>query len=295
MAVNEAKLKEFLGKAGMSGDLDPAGAKAAEDYRESTVRLSQAIDRFALVLTPAIDFLAKAIGKLAELGERLWGNRSGGEGSTKALRKTFGEPPKWLKRMSGEMPSSDAGLRITDAPLRMKSGANSGQVHPGTWALAKALQNEIPELNEFTSFNDKFHGGRGQHGQGLAFDFTLKDPSKYAAVATQIREKLAKMGINAKVMDEHNNPLLGRTTGSHIHIQFPHPGEANKFEGLVGGARGGAGATIDNSKKSSSSSQVTVGSVVVNTQATNADQIARDIKPAIERTSFAMLANGGLV
>lgn len=279
------KVKEFLGKAGMSGDLTPEAAKAAEEYRQSTVRLSQAIDRMAIALTPAIEVLAKGVGKLAEWFERVFGARVGGEGSSSNLRKRFGEPPDWAKRMTGETPSSQG--------LRMKSGADSGDVHAGTYALAYALQHSIPELKEFTAFNDKHHGGKGQHGAGLAMDFTLKDPSKYAAVAAAIRERLAKMGVNATVADEHNNPLLGRTTGSHIHIQFPNAEEANKYQSIVGGSRTGGGAgPVDNSKKSSS---VNVGTVVVHTQATNADQIARDIKPAIERTSFAMLANTGLV
>lgn len=44
---------------------------------------------------------------------------------------------------------------------------------------------------------------------------------------------------------------------------------------------------------SSSSSSVSVGQVIVNTQAKDADGIAKDIKPALERSSFASQANYG--
>jgi hypothetical protein len=49
-----------------------------------------------------------------------------------------------------------------------------------------------------------------------------------------------------------------------------------------------------NSVTNNASHEVHVGNVNVHTAATDASGIARDIKPAIERTSFAMIGNYSL-
>lgn len=62
-------------------------------------------------------------------------------------------------------------------------------------------------------------------------------------------------------------------------------GYVSKFNGALRDAVPG---------KQSSAGGVTIGQIVVNTQATDAQGIARDIKPAIERQSYAVQADGGL-
>lgn len=54
-----------------------------------------------------------------------------------------------------------------------------------------------------------------------------------------------------------------------------------------------AAGGVANDNRSSSTSSTTVGQIVVNTQATDAAGIARDIGPAVERNSFATHANYG--
>lgn len=65
--------------------------------------------------------------------------------------------------------------------------------------------------------------------------------------------------------------------------QQQNPNRYSKWSSIVNG-----GAS------SSSSSTVTVGTVIVNTQATDAKGIAADIKPQLERGSFTNQFNGGL-
>lgn len=70
-----------------------------------------------------------------------------------------------------------------------------------------------------------------------------------------------------------------------------------EWPSLPGGSQQQTAARYDEYRRElaggGSSRQVTIGQVVVNTQATDAKGIARDIKPAIEGTAFASQFNGG--
>lgn len=59
------------------------------------------------------------------------------------------------------------------------------------------------------------------------------------------------------------------------------------------GAAASAAGNVDNSRSSSVRSETNVGTIVVHTNATDAAGIARDIKPALERNSFATQSNNG--
>lgn len=167
--------------------------------------------------------------------------------------------------------------------LRVKPG--SGEISMGALALASQLQSQIPELKEFTSFDDKYHGGRGAHGVGRGLDFTIADQSKYADVADRVR---ALLGPGAKVIDEKNNPS-GRATGPHIHVELSDEEMARRV-GSVGG-RLGTGVT---NRSSSVSKEVHIGTLNVNApQATDATSIAREIYGALDDVAYVANADFG--
>lgn len=55
----------------------------------------------------------------------------------------------------------------------------------------------------------------------------------------------------------------------------------------------GAASSVGLGASSSSTATTTIGSIIVNTKATDAEGIARDIKPALERSTFAQQSNYG--
>lgn len=120
--------------------------------------------------------------------------------------------------------------------LEVKGGMHGqafagGDVHPGVMALASKIQQSISGFNRFTAFNDAYHhrvNPGSKHAQGLAADFTIKDPSRSEEAANQIRQMMQSMGISGRVMNEYTNPSA-HATGGHIHVQFDSAQEAEKF------------------------------------------------------------------
>lgn len=121
--------------------------------------------------------------------------------------------------------------------LEVKGGMHGqafsgGEVHPGVMALASKIQESISGFNRFTAFNDAYHhrvNPGSKHAQGLAADFTIKDPSRSEEAANQIRQMLQSMGISGRVINEYTNPSA-HATGGHIHVQFDSAQEAEKFK-----------------------------------------------------------------
>lgn len=106
-----------------------------------------------------------------------------------------------------------------------------GSTHVGIQALSNRLAEDIPEIKQFTAFNDAFHQRRLQaskHKQGLAMDLTVDDPSKSSEVTAKIQKIIKEAGINAFVQDEYKKQSAG-ATGGHIHIQLNNQGDANKL------------------------------------------------------------------
>lgn len=110
------------------------------------------------------------------------------------------------------------GIRVKGA-----QATAGGATAEGVTDLARAIQNDIPGVKHFSSFNDLFHKGTGsKHAAGLAFDTSIADPSKSAETAEAIRAKLKAAGLSPeafRVIDEYRNPSA-RATGGHIHTQF---------------------------------------------------------------------------
>ena len=71
-----------------------------------------------------------------------------------------------------------------------------------------------------TAENDSYHPASDVHGQGRAFDFTVKGGKAAAAsAAAEVRKQLAAQGFKVQVLDEYNNPSRN-ATGGHIHVRI---------------------------------------------------------------------------
>lgn len=189
-----------------------------------------------------------------------------------------------LRTLVGNVTSGEA--------LRAKSDAGTPSV--AVHALASSLQSSIPGLKEFTSFNDPFHAGmKSKHSEGLALDFTVSDPSKYAETAAAVRRRLTEMGIQAYVRDEHNDPSP-YATGSHIHVQFANSAAANKFNAATGG--GGAAAIANAGSMSGGGNKSTViinGGINVTVPGGDSAEISDNIYDQIKRRGEAGKAEPG--
>jgi len=114
---------------------------------------------------------------------------------------------------------------VTPLELRIKSkeALAGGGTKQGTLDTAKFLQDRIPEFKQVTAADDAFHRGVGYHSkhtEGTAFDFSINGGKNRAAEITQqTREILAAQNIQAKVIDEYNNPSKN-ATGGHIHVEL---------------------------------------------------------------------------
>jgi hypothetical protein len=191
----------------------------------------------------------------------------------------------------GGSPAAPASSAPSSDGLRIKTGAGSTSL--ATAMLANDLQGSVPGLDRFTAFNDPYHmflGNNSAHSRGEALDFTIKNVAQSAAVAAQVRQKLASMGVDAKVIDEYTNPSAG-STGGHIHVQFSSASAAARYASAYRGIGGGTSAVRSGGDVNTSA--VTIGAINVYPPNGDADTIARTIKPAMERANFAASANSG--
>jgi hypothetical protein len=120
--------------------------------------------------------------------------------------------------------------------LRLKSqeAISGGQAASKTIEFAKIVQAQIPELTRFTAFSDSYHKGRtSKHNEGLAFDFTIKDPSQSTAVADRVKAAADANGYKVKILDEYKDASAG-ATGGHIHVTVLGPGTGSTIEGGSG-------------------------------------------------------------
>lgn len=173
---------------------------------------------------------------------------------------------------TGTGPGAVSPAVVTPGGFNVKPGA--GTASPAMQVLAAMIQANVAGVDRFTAFNDAFHGGLGAHGRGRALDFTLKDPSRSAEVAQQIRDSLRQMGIEGKVIDEYLNPS-GHATGGHIHVQLSRLGAQQLRE------RGG-GASVN------------IGNINVTSTAADLSGVAADtFTGAFRDAAMAAMANTG--
>lgn len=123
-----------------------------------------------------------------------------------------------------------AGLRIKQGDVQ-KEGA---VIDPKLIALAKQIQEQVPGLAYFSSFNDNFHQDKkSNHNKGLALDFVLADSIKGDKEAGEkITAKLKALGASSAI-DEYNNPSSNSTAG-HIHAEV-----SGKTQGMFKGPESG--------------------------------------------------------
>ena len=115
--------------------------------------------------------------------------------------------------------------------LKSEETTGGGQAASKTIEFAKIVQAQIPELTRFTAFNDNYHKGRtSKHNEGLAFDFTIKDPSQSTAVVDRVKAAADASGYKVKIIDEYKDPS-GHATGGHIHVTVLGPGTGSTIEG----------------------------------------------------------------
>lgn len=266
------EILDYVRQIGTATKADTVAAGELETRWENLKLRSEKIGR--TVLTWATPY----IGAVAD-----WLNKSPRDALRQLLLQipgTTDAEPENAPTPLGPHPASPGAQSL----LRLKPGAaGGGGTSLGVLALAASLQRDIPELQRFTALNDAFHAGTSsKHAGGLALDFTLSDPGQSAAIAAKVREKLSAMGVDGTVLDEYANPS-SRATGGHIHVGFANAAAAQRYSDLSGGGR----------SSSTSTNTTNIGTIVVNTQATDAGGIAKDIDAAVKRNSFAAQANSG--
>ena len=165
---------------------------------------------------------------------------SGGAGATATPEQTSTATPD-AQKVATPDGSNMSGLRL-------KSGETTagGAAADKTVEFAKIVQSQVPELNRFTAFNDAYHQGkRSKHNQGLAFDFTIKDPSQSSAIANKVKALADANGYKVKVLNEYTNPSSG-ATGGHIHVSVLGPGTGSTVEDSGGSGSGGMMDAVGN-------------------------------------------------
>lgn len=278
-------LARMVKEAQSLGTVTDEDAAAASRLEKAWTAVSIAIESTGrVVVTKAAPTVANFLDKYTKILADIREGKTSGW-SLNPIRELFSGPGQGSSSFDE---SGFSGFSPTSS-LRRKPGAGHSSLATG--ALAHSLQAEIPGIDRFTAFNDRYHallGRSSAHQRGEALDFTLKNPAQAAAVAEAVRKKLANMGIDGTVLDEYNNPSKG-STGGHIHVQFNSPVAAARYAEIAQAGRGGGGPVNSGGKSSS----VTIGKVEIVTQATDSPSIAATIKPAIERSSLAYQAQAG--
>jgi hypothetical protein len=144
---------------------------------------------------------------------------------------------------AGATTMTQSGLAEAGLKLRPSGGdiqKDNAVISPKLIALAKKIQESIPDFGYFSGFNDKFHHSldyASKHTQGMALDFALQGkPSKEQG--EEIVGDVKSMGAN-KVLDEYNKPS-GNATGGHIHVEIPKFADG----GIAQGPKSGYPATL---------------------------------------------------
>ncbi len=219
--INQTSINMLLsGRSAIDGYLESArknvnltgkGADEAARYQREVSNLSTAFTSLQRAMfLPMLPYItayferaADAITRLRNQVPNLFGGGQVQQGGTGL----------WLGRKLGIVGSSGSG----GGGLPIKPGAGSSS--SATSAVMSALSG-MSEIKQVTALNDAYHQLLGgDHPRGQAIDLTVSDPSRSAAAAAAIRERLAGAGISARVRDEYVNPSAG-ATGGHIHISI---------------------------------------------------------------------------
>lgn len=321
LTQNPAEFNRIMSQAKASA-ATPEDLAAATRAAEAMEQVAQAGSKLFRVMTTLAE---GPLVKLLEWVTRVFGQGGAGfkpelvpGGIADRVRRSSGV--RWLRGVIGSVPLFNAdGSEVAAAGevgeeaiklaarkarqaaqvlMRIKAGAGFDQTHAGTQALGRDLH-DIPGFDRITSGNDRYHGGRGKHGQGLALDFSIKDKARSAEAADALRKRLKEMGINATVLDEYARPSPF-ATGGHIHVQFATEADAARYAASRApraGSGAAASATAASSAQggsSTTSNEVTIGEITINDSSGNSDAIAGGIKKSIEDVGLAASVNSGL-
>lgn len=157
-------------------------------------------------------------------------------------------------------------------------GGGGGDTPSGLAAMVASLRAQGFRI---TSTTGGTHSG-GAHGAGLAVDF-VPDGGSIPGEAARLRGKLAKMGIDATVLDA-SKPDSASWTGPHVHVQFNSPAAAARYAEMSRGEGGGG----DSSRR-----EVNIGNINIHTSEASAEGIAAGIGAALRATDIAVNANYG--
>ncbi len=285
-----------------------AGARSLLlDMTPNAVGLLKIVERIGLALDSNRDKLREKIGK--EEGEKLHND----------LRGKFGEPTGFLKDLGDSVAmAKDKGLGFSEwmsltskdvEELRKKKPSQTSSTASGGsdvdklmamgWTREQATGMAANIHRESAGKTDAVGDG------GNAYGLAQWHPDRQAAfknwAGKDIRqstrdEQLAFMDWELRKGGEQKAgaALMGAKTAgdaaSIVSQQYERP--ADRYGEAAARARL-AETMYRNDSRSTSSSTITVGQVLVNTPATDGPGVARDFKAALERSSFATQANSG--
>lgn len=280
-------LAEAARKAGTATD---QSAKAGQLLAESFTTLILKVEDMVRAITPFVNLLTKPFGEITKDDVR------GAFGGAGIVTIEPGSPMAKLHNFlwGGRDKAFD----------QWWSGSASGQ------GKTRGDRNNNPGNIEYGPFAISA-GATGTDGRFAIFPDRATGESAMARLLMGSYQGLTLAQIQRKwVGNDDPNYLAGMSRdlgiGPNEVPNLSDPAVREKLmramsrgEGTYLGAKSAAGSrSIDNSRRSSSTvnSEVSIGSVSVNApNATDADGIAREIAPAIKRSSIAAPANYGLV
>lgn len=299
LILKGANEQRRLADAARAAGLATAGSVAAsDDYTKKVTEFKLSMENLARVTLPLATVVAKVAAAFGGIVNNAlnWTSLSDDEKKRRDdMERASEEHWAAVRRRAAARSGGgyvDSFMRSTPGSAALRTKAGAGVFSPEVSALASMIQQEEPGLRQFTAANDAYHAGTdSKHAKGLALDFVVNDPAQAGAVVQRLRERLKNMGVGAKVLDEYSRPS-GRSTAPHIHVQFDDAGSAARFTGARGAAAVNNFSNSRSGGDTNSTSSVSIGQLNVNApRAENADGIAREMAPAIKRSSMAMPAN----
>jgi hypothetical protein len=154
-----------------------------------------------------------------------------------------GKPLGAAPAADGAAGAATSGTDYSGLNLKGRQAVAGGPAQLGLIDVARMLQRADPSV-AFSALNDGAHvlglgsGPYGAHGQGRAFDATMRD---IEADKTIVRQKLAAMGFKEGAFgtgagDYSIEPGEGGGTGPHLHFQWNGNDSASRFHDAIGAA-----------------------------------------------------------
>ena len=225
-----------------------------------------------------------------------------------AIKAAFGAAFDWVKERAHVIWNAITGKRDKPAPPPAPSGKPSKDA---AWAAARASEAKygIPAEVTMAQYQlESANGTRMPAGSNNPFGIKARAGQAYVEAETnefihgrmvRVKQKFAKFDSLADAFDAHSKLLANskhyakaRATSNASDfadaltgVYATDPNYGTKLKNIM--ARNGG----SNSTTNTTSHDTRIDKVIVQTQATDAAGIARDIGPAIERDAFATQAN----